>query len=563
MNSEKEMMTYMNDGHPDENQILLALERELPPEGIAEIEEHLGQCWNCRARSEEMRRGILAFVEYRENRYLASLDGPPNEFRTFPFELRKTIAENASSGLATSLRHALSKLLALPAAIRWSTAVAVITAIALFWTQVLFDPAIVSANELLTRAIAAQSAAASSGKRQAIRQTVQIRNGQKSFVRNFTWTTGGPKPQTVWGTKETVEEWDWPLTAECFANWRNSLVEKDDRVTRSHQILTLTTTAQSGPVKKASIAVREVDFHPVEQHILFADQQTLDLFELDFKVDNEVTRSEQKASQQTASPSREGTGRARGNLDEIEVEVRYKLFAEKLDLGEDLQIGQAGNEVSVTGIASSQERASAIALSLRGMDNVRVRVISPETARTSRRVSDSARASSGEESQVAVGSPLAESLLSREFPPEKKADFVNAWLAASENALSHAWAMKRIAERYSASEESRLNRDSAAKLREMLRAHLQEVEKSNAELDSLSKVLPGAKEELLPGVSDSREGVLEFFREVQRQDSLLAKLVASTPPGAEDLPTASGRFRNAHRATKYLSGKLRDLLEEK
>ena len=339
-------------------------------------------------------------------------------------------------------------------------------------------------------------------------------------------------------------------------------MEKEDRVTRSHQILTLTTTAEAGPVKKASIAVREADFHPVEQHILFADQQTLDLFELEFKVDNDVSLPRQEAPQRSVSPSREGSGKASANLDEIEVEVRYKLFAEKLDLGEDLQIGQAGNEVSVTGIASSQERASAIALSLRGMDNVRVRVISPETARTSRRVSDSARASSGEESQVAAGSPLAESLLSREFPPEKKADFVNAWLAASENALSHAWAMKRIAERYSASEESRLNRDSAAKLREMLRAHLREVEKSDSELDSLSKVLPDAKGELLPGVSDSREGVLELFREVQRQDSLVAKLVASTPPGVEDLPTASGKFRNAHRATKYLSGKLRGLLEE-
>lgn len=563
MNSEKEMMTYMNHGHPDENQLLLALERELPPEGIAEIEEHLGQCWNCRARSEEMRRGILAFVEYRENRYLPSLNGPPNEFRTFPFELRKTVAGNASPGLATSLRHALAKLLALPAAIRWSTAVAVITAIALFWTQVLFNPAIVSANELLSRAIVAQTPALSSGKRRTIRQTVQIRSGQKSFTRNFTWTTGAPKLQTAWGTKETVEDWDWPLTAECFANWRNSLVEKEDRVTRSHQILTLTTTAESGPVKKASIAVREADFHPVEQHILFADQQTLDLFELEFKVDNDVPLPRQEASQQTTPPSKDGTGKARGSLDEIEIEVRYKLFAEKLDLGEDLQIGQAGNEVSVTGIASSQKRADAIALSLRGMGNVRVRVSSPEAARTSKRVSDSARANSSEESQVASGPPLAENLLSTEFPPEKKTDYVNAWLTASDMALSHAWAMKRIAERYSASDESRLSSDSVAKLRQMLRSHLQEVEGSNAKLDSLSKALPGSTENPLPGMSDFREGILQLFREVQMQDSLVAKLVASTPPGGEDLPTVSGRFRNAHRTIEDLSRKLRGLLEEK
>ena len=563
MNSEKEKMTHKNDGHPDENQLLLALERELPPEGIAEIEEHLGQCWNCRARSEEMQRGILAFVEYRENRYLPSLDGPPNEFRTFPFELQKKIGENASPGLATSLRHALSKLLALPAAIRWSTAIAVVTAIALFWTQVLFNPAIVSANELLTRAIAAQTPDASSGKRQAIRQTVQIRRGQTSVTRNFTWTTGGPKLQTAWGTKETAEEWDWPLTAESFANWRDSLPTKDDRVTRSHQVLTLTTTAQSGPVKKASISVREADFHPIEQHILFTDQQTLDLFELDFKIDSNVTLSAQETSQQTASPSRESTGKARSNLDEIEVEVRYKLFAEQLDLGEDLQITQAGNEVSVTGIASSQERADAIGLSLRGMENVRVRVTSPAAAQTSRRMSDSARAAT-EKAQTGLVSPLAENLLSKEFSSsEERTDSVNAWLAVSDNALSHAWAMKRIAERYSAIDEGRLRSDSITKLREMSRAHLAEVGRSTANLDSLLKILPASGVESQPEVKDVRSETLQLFREVQIQDSLVAQLVASAPSHGESLSTASQRLRSAHHAIEILRVRLRGLLEEK
>ena len=41
MNSETKGATLV-DGHPDENQLLLALERELPPEGIEEIEKHLG-----------------------------------------------------------------------------------------------------------------------------------------------------------------------------------------------------------------------------------------------------------------------------------------------------------------------------------------------------------------------------------------------------------------------------------------------------------------------------------------------------------------------------------------
>ena len=74
MNTEIEKTAFSGDGHPDENQLLLALERELSQQETAEVERHLGNCWSCRARSSEMQSGILAFVEYREKRYLPSLE---------------------------------------------------------------------------------------------------------------------------------------------------------------------------------------------------------------------------------------------------------------------------------------------------------------------------------------------------------------------------------------------------------------------------------------------------------------------------------------------------------
>ena len=51
MNTETEKTVFGADGHPDENQLLLALERELSLEETAEVEQHLGNCWSCRARS--------------------------------------------------------------------------------------------------------------------------------------------------------------------------------------------------------------------------------------------------------------------------------------------------------------------------------------------------------------------------------------------------------------------------------------------------------------------------------------------------------------------------------
>jgi hypothetical protein len=561
MNSDLEVTVFAGDGHPDENQILLALERELPNEGLAEIEKHLGECWSCRARSEEMRRGILAFVEYRENRYLTSLAGPPNEFRNFAGELRKVIAESDSGGVAKRLRETFSALLTLPTMVRWSAAVAVVTAIALFWTQVLFNPVAVSANELLARAIAAQSPGAPAkgqvGKRKTIRQKVQIRKGGRIVVRDFEWTAGEPVRHARWEMAEDVDRWNSPLTAEGFAEWRDSLAAKGDKVEGERNALKLTTIAETGLVKKASIVVRSTDFHPVEQHIVFADEQALDFLELRFEVADEVAPAVPEQSGDASLASQGRRAKSQVNLDELELAVRYALFTQKLDLGEDLSITRTGNEVTVGGTASSKERTDAIVSLLGRMDRVRVKVTSPEATNAPK-----ASGSKAKEASVASASPLGGELLATEFPSSsERTYFVDAWLSASDKALTHAWALKRLAERYTEKEESRLTPESADKLREMLQTHLQAVGQANADVDSLLKLLPHSSDAPDVAPADLRTGILLLFRQVHEQDSLIAKLVAGTPAAGDDLASASKKLRASHRAVQESTTRLRDLLE--
>ena len=559
MNSRK--WVTLVDGHPEENDLFLALERELPPEEFEDIEKHLGECWSCRERFDEMQHGILAFVEYRENRYLPSLEGPPNAFRKFPEKLRSLVDDDAP-GLLTHLRKGFGTLFALPAYVRWSTAVAIITALALFWSQV-FNPTIVSANELLSRAINAQSPTGSAngegGKRKKIRQKVQIRNGGRTVVHDFEWTVGEPVRHAHWEMAEDPYHWDSPLTGLGFAEWRGSLAAKDDSVERSQDALRLTTTAEGGPIKKASIVVRAADFHPLEQHIVFADEQTLDFLELGFQVADEPLPLATQSPAQGDSPKHEPNGKTR-SLDEIELAVRYKLFRENLDLGEDLQIKQAGSEVTVFGVASSKEHADAIKSLLTGLEGVHLRVSFPQGVKASSLSAEPNRSNSTK-AHVTPETPLAEALLSKEFPsPNERTYFVNAWLAASDKALSHVWALKRLAERYTKKEESRLTPESADKLREMFRIHLDAVGQANADLDSLLTLLPGSAGSVSPGGTDLQSGILRLFGDVQEQDSLIAKLVAGAPAGREDLATASRQLRNSHRGVQILSVGLRDLL---
>src|SRR5260370_18949324 len=78
--------------------------------------------------------------------------------------------------------------------------------------------------------------------------------------------------------------WSTPLTAAGFAGWRDSVSTKKDKVKRSGDRLTLDTTAGDDLVKEAWLVVRADDFHPVEQHIRFADDRQLDFEELAFQI---------------------------------------------------------------------------------------------------------------------------------------------------------------------------------------------------------------------------------------------------------------------------------------
>jgi hypothetical protein len=184
---------------------------------------------------------------------------------------------------------------------------------------------------------------------------------------------------------------------------------------------------------------------------------------------------------------------------------------------------------------------------------------------TSPEVTNASHASAGskaKEASVTSTSPLGGELLAKEFPSSsERTYFVDAWIAASDKALSHAWALKRLAERYTEKEESRLTPESVDKLREMLQTHLQAVGQANADVDSLLKLLPHSADAPEVAPVDLRTGILLLFRQVQQQDSLVAKLVAGTPAGGDNLASASQKLRVSHRAVQELTTRLRDLLE--
>jgi hypothetical protein len=559
MNEESKPHLFAVDGHPDEDQLLLALERELPVDDATRVELHLGNCWSCRARFDEMQRGILAFVEYREKRYLPSLATPPDDSSDFRDRLRNIVRESSPVDLRTRIWRKLVALLALPRHVKWASAVATGMAIVILWVQVLVNPPAVSANELLTRALAAQNPPATrekSTQHRVARQKVQIRSGKQTVVRDFEWKVGSLIARARWEIQPDPLAWNAPMTAEGFATWRNSLRGKKDKVKRSADLLTLDTTTGQDRIKEARIVVRADDFHPVEQHLRFTDDQQLDFTELAFQIVDESQPALEPGFQVAAPPKPSGIA-PKADLVEAELQLRYTLFVNGWDLGEDLVIGRASGQVILSGTVSSRERGEAMQAVLTALPNVQLSIDLPSSSNARVARLNSALATK----DLAISSaPLLSDVLENVFASrEERLAFVDRSLVVSDTALSHAWTLKRLADRYSEGEERLLKPESDEKLRQMLRAHLQGLSRANSGLEALLELLPASNSATTAIPSNWQARLLSLFTAVQQQDRLVASLVVGSQSDVQNIATASADLRSAHQAINVLLGGLKDL----
>lgn len=559
------------DGHPAEDQLLLALEHELTPEDVNLVEQHLGNCWSCRARFDEMQRGILAFVEYREKRYLPALEAPPDDSSGFRNRLREVAGESSRVGWRTRIWRWLIPLFAFPRQVRWVSAVAAVMAMVVFWVEVLVNPRPLSADELLTRAVASQNptqAIENGTEHRVAHQKIRIRNGKQTVVRDFEWTIGSPIPRVQWEAQADPLMWNSPLTAEGFADWRKSLVEKKDKVKRADDLLTLDTKADHDLIKEAWIVVHADDFHPVEQHLLFSDNLRLDFTELSFEIRDEAAPElKAQAKTITAIPAKAPKAAPlppKADLDEAELELRYALFMHGWDLGEDLVIGRTPGEVTLSGTVSSKERAEAMRATLDMLPNVRLAINLPAFTNGQAAASHSPIAATT--IPPVSSTPLLEDAMEKAFASrDDRLAFVDSSIADSDAALSHAWAMKKLVDRYSESDEQRLKPESDGKLREMLQGHLRELSRANSGLQSLIDLLP-VSNALTPAIPSTWRGrILSLFIAVQQQDRLVASLVVGTQtaPAAQtnerNVATAAATLRSAHQQVDALVDSLKDI----
>jgi hypothetical protein len=156
--------------------------------------------------------------------------------------------------------------------------------------------------------------------------------------------------------------------------------------------------------------------------------------------------------------------------------------------------------------------------------------------------------------------PLLKDVIERAFPSrEGRLAFTDQCLADSDAALSHAWALKRLVDRYGAAEEQLLNPASDQKLLEMLRAHLEELNRANDGLSPLLDLVPGPSA-MAPAIpANWRARILALFSVIQQQDRLVSSLVAGSEMDGKKLVTASANLRVAQKTIHALLDGLKEL----
>jgi hypothetical protein len=305
--------------------------------------------------------------------------------------------------------------------------------------------------------------------------------------------------------------------------------------------------------------MRAGDFHAVEQHLRFANDQRLDFVEVAFETDDEpqpaaeslIAQAPSRAAGVPAPPAPPAPPPA--DLDEMELQLRYTLFNHKWDLGEDLVVGRTGGQVTLSGIVSSGKREEEMRAALSALPDVRFLGNLPADA-------DAQKAGLVRAVPAQSATPLLKDVIDRAFPSrEGRLAFTDQCLADSDAALSHAWALKRLVDRYSETEEQLLKPDSRQKLFEMLRAHLQELSRGNDNLASLLDLLPASSAGTPAIPSNWRPRILALFSAVQQQDRLVSSLVAGSQTNGQNLATASSNLRTAHETAHALLEGLKDL----
>lgn len=413
-------------------------------------------------------------------------------------------------------------------------------------------------------------------------------------------------------------DWQQPLSPISFQAWRISLEQKHEEVQESAlagglKVLTLKTIPKApvaiGAIAEVDLVVRAEDWHPVSQYLRVRAEEgerEYELTEIAFQVVSLdaigpfVFAEPPVAPIVPATPaSVVSSSPSAAELAAAEMEARSALHDVGADLGEPIEIVRTpSGEVEVRGLAETAERKQELLTALQDIPLVTVTIQtieeaqeaelkapvaslpSPPEASTARTAPEPippapAPLPFATEEVVASGRLPIQEELEQYFAARRRSDgsteaeragvrlditeFSNKVLALCEGTLSEAWALRRLAERYSGEELAQFNPQSQWQLESLVRDHIramrERIEGAHALLRPVllsmaAEEAGGSKQSARPpshGLLDAGWPAFSppLFTTVQRIDRLAGGLLAGAglPLEEESSPSGDARLR--------------------
>ncbi len=524
--------------HPEDDELMRYADGEMPARKAREVRSHLEACWQCRAGLEELQKVISDCVRYRKDLLHVYLPSPPARWGDIYQGFAEIDASRNSVPLFLRIRESLRLRLNAPPrwAPRWATAALAIILAGLLSVEFLQTPSIQAAELLRKAAIAADA-------RPAKPRLIQIKTSKHQITRRLNSALSASSMEAATEIQALFRaaryNWNDPLTVRSYQDWRDGLADKRDDVTTvtdqttDQSVYRIHTAAATGEIAQATLTLRVLDLQPVHERFEFRDREWMEISELPDEAAPAFALALAPAPAALAGNPHTAPGPARITEATVgeELQVFAALHSLGADLGDPIEVTRERSQIVVAGVGIAPERQEQIHKVLDAVPNVVVRFSEPAAA-------------ASQYAQPAPPAAPAKSI-SQQFQTrieqqiggrQNFEQFSSQLLDMTDAMMSRAYALRRLADRFSKDLEASLSPADRQVLQNLNREHTAAIKRQAAQIERLLKpVLVPLGGSPAGGTSSGIRSVSwqpateELFQNARNVETLLAVMLGVTP----------------------------------
>jgi hypothetical protein len=523
-------MSSLGIPHPSDDLLLRCSDGELPAAEAEAVRKHLAACWQCRAEMDGFERTITECVRYHRILTEDCMPEPPAPWFDIYRGMKEIDACQQRRRRAARLVEWLRGWA--PGPRQWVPATALIVLVLFLVQQFRLAPS-VQAAQLLQKAVTAARSRPPAAPRR-----IQIRTRTHSLTRVIGAVAPAPAAEIEPLFRAAHYNWEDPLSASSFQQWRDGLADKRDEVRTvvdprdpEQNHYRLRTTTDSGELVEATLKLRQRDLRAVEETLRFRNDEFVEITELPDAVPATPAPAVEMRAAEPPPHALQPVERATGPAEELQVWAALRRA--DADLGDPVEVTRSGDRILVSGVGVAPGRQQRIREELGALPRVTVQFSEPDL--------EAAEPAAPVESVGGKTGPAQLALEQRLGGRAAFEQFSNEVLQTSEALMSRAHALRRLAQRFPKALEDELSLPERERLRALREEHAGALLRLAAEMQA--RVEPALSAGAVPaavtsGAHSWQDATEELFRDARDSEVLLISLLGGVtgenqPP---DLP---------------------------